>query len=303
MPVLPSWSPAVAAALALACLWAFEGLFPLLIDRANTLRRRMINLGVGLLGYGTAALALSGLVLAVTTWAASAQFGLLRWVELPWPVAWLLALLLLDFWSYVWHVCCHRFRFMWRFHLVHHHDEHVDSTTAFRFHVAEIIGKGVWTLPIIVFGGISVPQVLACETITVVLIIFHHGNLRVPHWLEVPLRSVIVTPAVHLVHHSRWQPETDSNYGSVLSIWDRMFRTFRVRRDPTRIDFGIDGYEGEEVHTLWGIFRTPFGPIKSEFGATPEEFLDGTEKPHPLDHRFDDRLVETKQRARETSVS
>lgn len=302
MPVLPSWSPAVAAAFALASLWAFEGIFPLLIDRKGTLRRRLLNLGVGLLGYGTAALALSGAILAVASWSASTGFGLLRWVDLPWPIAWVIAFLLLDFWSYMWHVCCHKFRFLWRFHLVHHHDEHVDATTAFRFHVLEIIGKGLWTLPIIALGGITMPQILLCECITVILVVFHHGNLRMPRRLEFVMRSAIVTPAMHLVHHSRWQPETDSNYGAVLSIWDRLFRTYRVRRDPTKIDFGIDGYEGEEVRTLWGILRTPFGPIKSEFGQTPEEFLDGTEQPRPGDGRFDDRLVEAKPLS-ETTMS
>jgi len=274
MPTLPSWSPAVAAAIALALIWAGEGLFPLIADVRGSLRRRLTNLIAGGFGYGLAGIALSGLTLGVTSWTAAEGFGVLRWVDLAWPIEWLLAFLVLDVWSYGWHVACHRFRFLWRFHVVHHHDEQLDSTTAVRFHVVEIIGKGLATLPLIALFGITIPQVLLCETVTVVLVIFHHGNLGMPRWIEVPMRAAIVTPAMHAVHHSRWQPETDSNYGAVLSVWDRLFRTFRLRRDPTRIDFGIDGYEGDDVHTLAGLLKTPFGPIKSEFGRTPEEFLD-----------------------------
>ena len=184
---------------------------------------------------------------------------------------------------------------MWRFHVVHHNDEHVDSTTAFRFHVAEIIGKGVFTLPVIVLGGITIPQVLACETITVVLVVFHHGNLRLPqlgggrdalggrHAGDAPGAPLEMAAGDRLQLRRR-----------ALDLGSDLFGTFRVRRDPTKIDFGIDGYEGDEVRTFWGIFKTPFGPIKSEFGQTPPEFLDGTEKPRPGDRRHDERLVETK---------
>lgn len=283
MPDMPNWSPAVAAGIALALLWIGEALFPLALDRHSTWRRRLTNMGAGLLGYGIAAVALSGVTLGVSLWADKEGVGLLRLVQWPWPVEWLFALLVFDLWAYIWHVWCHRWRPLWRFHVVHHHDEHVDTTTAFRFHVVEIIGKGVLTLPILVVVGATIQQVLMIESITVVVVVFHHANMRLPRWLDRPLCTTIVTPAMHVVHHSRWQPETDSNFGAVFSFWDRLFGTFRSRRDPSAIAYGIEGYEGDDVHTFAGLMRTPFQRIKSEFGRTPQAFLDGTETARPGD--------------------
>lgn len=271
MPMIPPWSPALVAALALALLWAGEAVFPLVLDRRAGMSRRLVNLGAGILGYGLAAVVLSGLALWVTLWTARDGFGLVHWVSLHWAVEWLVVLAALDLVAYAWHVACHKWRPLWRFHVVHHNDEHVDVTTAFRFHVGEIVAKGLVTLPVLAILGATISQVLLCETITVALVAFHHGNIRLGG-LERPLRAWLVTPAMHVVHHSRWQPETDSNYGAIFSFWDRLFGTFRLRRDPSRIDFGIDGYSARDVHTLAGILRTPFGPIKSRYGRTPEEF-------------------------------
>jgi sterol desaturase/sphingolipid hydroxylase (fatty acid hydroxylase superfamily) len=296
MVSIPHWSPAVAAAVALALLWIGEGLFPLVMLRGMSLRRRLLNLGAGSLGYGVAAIVLSGLTFAVTSWTAATEFGVLRWTDWSWWIEWPIALVVLDLWAYAWHVWCHNWRFLWRFHLVHHHDEQVDVTTSMRFHVGEIIGKGLLTLPVIALAGASISQVLVVESITVVVVVFHHANLRLPRWLELPMRSVIVTPAMHVVHHSRWQPETNSNYGAVFSLWDRVFGTFRLRRDPTKIDFGIDGYSGRAVQTFLGLLATPFRPITSRYGATPREFLDGTEKSRASDpvQRPEAPLVEPK---------
>ena len=102
-----------------------------------------------------------------------------------------------------------------------------------------------------------------------------------PYVLLIGPNGVRSSPAMHVVHHSRWQPETDSNYGAVFSFWDRLFGTFRLRRDPTRIEFGIDGYDERDTRTFAGLLRTPFGPIKSTYGKTPEEFLDVPEPAEP----------------------
>jgi sterol desaturase/sphingolipid hydroxylase (fatty acid hydroxylase superfamily) len=91
------------------------------------------------------------------------------------------------------------------------------------------------------------------------VILFHHSNVRVPRRLDNALRWLIVTPWMHWVHHSRWQPETDSNYASVLSIWDRLFGTFRLRADPRQIELGLDEDRNErQWRTLWGMLTRPF---------------------------------------------
>ena len=90
------------------------------------------------------------------------------------------------------------------------------------------------------------------------IVLFHHANVGFPDWLDRFLRIFIVTPAMHKVHHSRIRPETDSNYTSLLSIWDRLFKSFRLREDPHGIDFGLEGYDGAGKQKLSGLIKTPF---------------------------------------------
>jgi sterol desaturase/sphingolipid hydroxylase (fatty acid hydroxylase superfamily) len=90
-----------------------------------------------------------------------------------------------------------------------------------------------------------------------VIVQFHHANVGLPKNVDWLLRLIIVTPAVHKVHHSRWQPETDSNYSSLFSIWDRLFRTLRLRADPRTIQFGLDAFDQPEQQTLAGLLKTP----------------------------------------------
>jgi sterol desaturase/sphingolipid hydroxylase (fatty acid hydroxylase superfamily) len=96
------------------------------------------------------------------------------------------------------------------------------------------------------------------------VILFHHSNVRFPEKVDAPLRLVIVTPAVHRVHHSRLRMETDSNYSSIFSFWDRMAGTFRLRRDGRPVNFGLDEYDGEEWQRLSGLMVMPFPPARKD---------------------------------------
>jgi len=86
----------------------------------------------------------------------------------------------------------------------------------------------------------------------------HHANLVLPEPLDRALRVLIVTPAMHKVHHSRLKPETDSNYSSLFSFWDRIGRSFRLRNDLSALHFGLDEFDAEEHQTVLGMLRTPF---------------------------------------------
>jgi sterol desaturase/sphingolipid hydroxylase (fatty acid hydroxylase superfamily) len=90
------------------------------------------------------------------------------------------------------------------------------------------------------------------------VILFHHSNIHMPGWLDKPLRAVIVTPWIHQVHHSRLQPETDSNYSSLFSWWDRLAKTLKFRSDLRTIDQGLDGWDHPRHLSLWGMMKTPF---------------------------------------------
>jgi sterol desaturase/sphingolipid hydroxylase (fatty acid hydroxylase superfamily) len=94
------------------------------------------------------------------------------------------------------------------------------------------------------------------------VILFHHSNVRLPEWLDRRLRLIIVTPVIHRVHHSRLRIETDSNYSSIFSFWDRIAGTFRLRRDGQPVNFGLDEYDGEEWQRLSGLILMPFPPAR-----------------------------------------
>jgi sterol desaturase/sphingolipid hydroxylase (fatty acid hydroxylase superfamily) len=134
----------------------------------------------------------------------------------------------------------------------------MDVTTANRFHLGEIIASSVLRIPVIALLGIRLPELALYETAMFAVVQFQHANISVGPRADALLRLFIVTPFIHKVHHSRWQPETDSNFASLFSIWDRVFRTQRLREDPGTIQFGLDEFDAPAHHTLGGMMKTPF---------------------------------------------
>ncbi len=251
------------AAIALSLLWLAEATVPFFLHRRRRGSHGGRNVALGLMNGTLRALFFPAALVLVTGAAESRELGLLRMTALPaWAQA-VLALVLLDLAGYGWHVACHQWRFLWRFHAVHHHDDSVDSTTAFRFHAGDVLIGSLVTLVAAGVLGLQVQHVLLYEAVLVPLSIFHHGNIRVPQRLDRVLRRVIVTPSIHWVHHSRWVAETDSNYAGIFSFWDRLFGTLRLRDDPAQIRMGLDGYRAADHATLRGCLMTPFAPIKS----------------------------------------
>lgn len=255
---LASAKPLAAAAM-LALLWTLESLAPMFSARSHRMRHGAANLVLGALNAATAPVIFGAAMLFVTEWARQQPFGLLNWLALPAWVEWTLGLVLFDGWMYAWHRLSHRVKFLWRFHAVHHSDREMDVTSAVRFHTGEIVISSLARLAVLPLIGLTMPQLLVYEAILLPVILFHHANIRIPAGLDRGLRFVITTPWMHWVHHSRWQPETDSNFSSVLSIWDRLFGTFRLREDPGSIELGLDdGQEGGEWRSLMAMFAQPF---------------------------------------------
>lgn len=192
------------------------------------------------------------------SWANAHDFGILNWLALP---AWAHlagAILLMDAWMYCWHLINHKIPFLWRFHRVHHADPNMDVTTASRFHTGEIIISSVLRIGIIMLIGLQIWELLIYGTLLVVVVQFHHANIVLPEKVDRAMRLFIVTPAMHKVHHSRWQPETDSNYSSVFSFWDRLGRTFRTHNPLTNLRIGLDEFDRDEDHAIKGLFTMPF---------------------------------------------
>jgi sterol desaturase/sphingolipid hydroxylase (fatty acid hydroxylase superfamily) len=263
----------VSAVSVLALLLAWESLVPYFNyfagNRSDRVRHGLKNLLLGGLNALVTGLGFVALWWTTAQWAETHGFGLLNWVALPGWARLAGALLLFDAWMYWWHRLNHRVPFLWRFHRTHHSDPKMDVTTANRFHIGEIAMSSVLRVPVIALLGLQLWELALYELAMFTVVQLHHANITLPASLDRILRSVIVTPFMHKVHHSRWQPETDSNYSSLFSIWDRSFRTFRLRDDPRTLCLGLDEFDAPEHQTLTGLLATPLKPVKSASGDAP----------------------------------
>jgi len=246
------------AAFGLVILWALESWLPFMKGRRQRLRHAARNLTLGLLNAVVIALLAAPLVVRVAAWAEHSGYGLLRIIGLPVVVSALLALLLLDGWMYIWHRANHRFPLLWRFHRVHHSDSALDVTSAVRFHTGEMLISSALRLALIPLFGVSLWQIFLYDALLLPVIQLHHSNVRFPERWDRRLRALITSPAMHRVHHSRIRVETDSNYASIFSFWDRLGRTFRWRRDVEKVRYGLDGYDEENWQRVAGLLQTPF---------------------------------------------
>jgi sterol desaturase/sphingolipid hydroxylase (fatty acid hydroxylase superfamily) len=149
----------------------------------------------------------------------------------------------------------HEAAFLWRFHAVHHLDRFLDTTSALRFHFGEVLLSALARAVVIVVLALPLASVLIFETLVLMAALFHHSNLRLPTALERALSFLVVTPAIHWVHHHRARIDTDSNYCTILSIWDPLFRS-RSRTQRQR-DMAI-GVEGREEAPLLALLAAPF---------------------------------------------
>jgi len=163
---------------------------------------------------------------AAAVYARSQDFGLLNLVALPAWIEMLIAIVVLDFALWLQHVMSHKLPVLWRLHQMHHADVDIDVTTAIRFHPLEIALSMLWKIIWVLALGPSAVAVILFEVLLNGCAMFNHANLALPGWLDRVLRTVIVTPDMHRVHHSVIQREHDSNYGFNLSICDRLFHTY-----------------------------------------------------------------------------
>jgi sterol desaturase/sphingolipid hydroxylase (fatty acid hydroxylase superfamily) len=203
---------------------------------------------------------LASLLLRGSEWAVAHDFGILQWLPaMPTWLYMLVGLLLLDLiGAYFVHWAQHRVRWMWRFHLVHHTDPNVDTTSANRHHPGESVFRFVFTAAGAVLAGADWWIVMMYQSMSAALSQFNHANIRFPEALDRVLSWVLVTPGMHRVHHHYVLPYTDSNFGNIFSVWDRLFGTYwhLPQRD---IVFGVDTHMAPEEHSSLGrLLRIPF---------------------------------------------
>ncbi len=228
----------------LISLMLLERAFPMVKVRANLNR---IARNFSLAGFN----ALLGpfIVIPVTSYAADYA---LDWRP-EWWSGWMglvVDLLILDCWIYVWHRLNHVVHFLWRFHEVHHLDENLDATSALRFHFGEVILSSLVRAGVILLVGVPLMNVVAFETLVTVAAIFHHSNLKLPDKIDAILSRIIVTPSLHWVHHHALRSDTDSNYSTILSVWDRIFASRNVSKFNSAMKIGVEGLSDVQIVRL-----------------------------------------------------
>ena len=207
-----------------------------------------VRLLVPLLMVGAAALA------AERGWGLLNQFAPPAWAGM------LIAILALDLALFFQHWATHRLPLLWRLHKVHHVDPAFDVTTAARFHPFEIGLSMVYKMAVVVALGLPVLGVFLFELVFNLATLFTHANFALPRALERPVRALLVTPDMHRIHHSSLERETNSNYGTLLSGWDRLFRTYvpRASKGQQGLEIGLEGYQDKRPHRLGWSLLFPF---------------------------------------------
>lgn len=169
-----------------------------------------------------------------------------------------IAFLLLDYSMYVWHVLTHKVPVLWRFHLVHHIDLDLDTTTALRFHAADMAISVPWRAGQVMICGASPRALLLWQSFFFVSVLFHHSNVRLPFALESRLVRVLTTPRLHGIHHSMVRKETDSNWSSGISLWDWLHGTIRLDVPQDAISIGVPAYSDPKEAKLGPSLLLPF---------------------------------------------
>lgn len=186
------------------------------------------------------------------------KLGFMNLISLNTVTKVLVSLVLLEYTFYGWHYLNHKIPFLWRFHNVHHIDLDLDVSTASRFHFGELAFSSVFRIGQIFLIGIDVPTLLLFETVITAFAQFHHANIRLPKKLDSLLSAFIMTPKLHGIHHSVIREETDSNYGTVFTIWDRVHRTLKIGIPQNEIVIGVPSYLNLKDQTLASILLMPF---------------------------------------------
>ena len=256
---LPGWLSGALVFGALAMILWLEKRRPLRRTREDKLRHDVRNLALGAMTALTIRVAEKPLVEPLAKKVHEKRWGLLPRLNLPPAVEVALAAVLLDYTLYLWHVLTHKVPLLWRLHRVHHSDLDLSTTTALRFHAVEMLASVPWRASQVVLIGTSPRALSLWQTLTLLAILFHHSNVRLPLALERWLCRVLVTPRMHGIHHSTLQQETDSNWGTIFSWPDYLHRTIRLNVPQDAVDIGIPAFRYEREVRLARLLPMPFG--------------------------------------------
>ena len=239
--------------------WLLEGAVPLFKFKYKKWQHAIPNLFFTMttvvINFG-----LAFIVLKSSNWVKANDFGIINWLpDMPLWLYVFLGVLLLDFFgAYLAHFVEHKVKPLWMVHLVHHTDHHVDTTTANRHHPLESVIRFVFTLFGVFIVGTPIAVFMLYQSLSLIATQFTHANIRLPKRLDTLLSYVLVSPDMHKVHHHYVLPYTDSNYGNIFSIWDRLLGTY-MKLDPDKIVYGVDVFPDENSNgNIGNLLKQPF---------------------------------------------
>ncbi len=255
---LPTWLNGILIFGALGVLVLSEIRRPLRSTVEKKLRHDLRNLSMSAMTATAVALTEKPVTSRLTAAAVRNRTGLLPSVRLPAGAELFLSIMLLDYTLYLWHYLTHRVPFLWRFHRVHHADPDLDASTALRFHAAEMILSVPWRAAQVRLFGISPLALSIWQTLTLLAILFHHSNVRLPAAFERRLCRLIVTPRMHGIHHSIVPEETASNWATIFSWPDYLHGTVRLNIAQDEITIGVPAFRNPDELTLGRLLAMPF---------------------------------------------
>jgi sterol desaturase/sphingolipid hydroxylase (fatty acid hydroxylase superfamily) len=264
---VPTWFRAMILMGGIVLFWIAEGILPLFTFGYKKIRHAGLNLfftlTTAIIGFG-----LAGVLLLTASFVTTNEFGLLYLIELPLWAQVIVGILLLDLiGAYFIHWTEHKVTWMWKFHLVHHSDMTVDVTTGLRHHPGETIFRIAFTIMAVVIVGAPIGIVMLYQSLSVLFAHLTHANINMPRSIDKVLSFVFITPNMHKVHHHYTQPLTDTNFGNIFSIWDRIFGTFASVEDISTLKYGIDTHmDEEENNRLGNLLKIPFQPYRTPDG-------------------------------------
>ena len=259
---IPSLHRSIILVGGISFFWLLEGLLPLRKLSYKKWQHALPNFFFTLTSI-VVNFSLAFLLLFTADWVNANQFGLLHLIEMPFWLFVILGVMLLDFiGAYLAHWTEHQIKPLWMVHLVHHSDHHVDTTTANRHHPLESVVRFMFTLLGVFVLGTPIGIVMLYQSLSVVLSQFNHANITLPKKLDVVLSYFIVTPHMHKVHHHYVLPYTDSNYGNIFAIWDRILGTYK-NLSANKIVYGVDVFPNEDENSRVGsLLKQPFQPYQ-----------------------------------------
>ncbi|MGL2966784.1 sterol desaturase family protein [Flavobacterium sp. XGLA_31] len=261
---IPSSHRALILAGGIAFFWLIETAVPFIKFGYNKWQHAGINIFFTITTM-IVNFCLALILISTANWTNENRFGILYW--LPVRNLWLhtiLGLLLMDLiGAYLVHLIEHKVRFLWRFHLIHHTDTYIDTTSANRHHPGESVLRFIFTTLGVLVIGTPMWMVFLYQTLSVVATQFNHANIVLPKQLDTFLSYFIVSPDMHKVHHHYVLPYTDSNYGNIFAVWDRLFGTFKTL-DRDQLIYGVDTHmKPEENNRLGNLLSIPFQKYRS----------------------------------------